>query len=109
MHVIMKRTGRGVWLGTFPLRQAAPVVERDVRDHLSRISFLFARWEIEVMPDRLRVLVEIRTHIPGRGYGTDSAIVGNVEHVVVDIIDRAQPTAPPARRSVYEWLRAPAL
>lgn len=107
MKPIMKRTGRGVWVGMFPLGEAAPTtVEHDVRVYLSRISLIFSRSEVNVASGSLRVLVEIRTHVPGRGFGTDSAVIGNVQYVVLDIIDRAQPSP---KKSAYEWLRAPAV
>jgi hypothetical protein len=110
MTGIMKRTGRGVWEGSFVLGQGDPVtIERDLRDHLARISLLFASYEIATVADHLRVLVEIRTHIPGRGFGTDSAVIGNLEYVVSALIREAQPAPPPPRRSVYEWIREPAL
>jgi len=110
MKTIMKRKSRGVWAGTFPFGEADPAaVEKEIRAHLSQLECLFADWQIEHVFDHLRVLVEIRKHVPGRGFGTDSAVIGNLEYVVSALIREAQPAPPPPRRSVYEWIREPAL
>ena len=106
----MSRKGRGVWVGSFPLGQAeATDIERELRDYLACVSMVFGRSEVRATTERVHLLVEIRKHVPGRGFGTDSAVIGNVEHVVSEMIRRAQPHPQPARRSVYEWLRAPAI
>jgi hypothetical protein len=105
MEAIMRRKGGGVWQGVFPLEQVDGTKSLPgVRAHLALLSALLRDWEVWVAHDRLHVRVSLAVHVPGRGFGTDSAIIGNLEHFIARwVASQRMGGRPP---SVWDRLRA---